>query len=179
MKKNVFTLLIGLLIFLSGYAQKGSLGTKMGFGFQLAQYQSDFGIGLNITSPFFAGKRLAIRSKGNVMWNQHLSDKGETVWTPYANLSFGVVGVAREIGDFLRLYGEGGMVILYPSNDFSEKKVLTGGYGLFGFEFFMDGHSNYYIEIGGIGTGAVAEKAIGKPIYSNGLLINVGYRYQF
>ena len=54
-----------------------------------------------------------------------------------------------------------------------------GGYGLFGFEFFMNSRNNYFIEIGGVGTGAVADKVANSPIYSNGLLINVGFRHQF
>ena len=35
---------------------------------------------------------------------------------------------------------------------------------------------NYFIEMGGVGTGAIAEKSIGKPIYSNGFLLSVGLR---
>jgi len=79
----------------------------------------------------------------------------------------------------MRLYGEGGIIALFPSSRFSGETFILGGYGLFGFEFFFDSKNNYFIEIGGIGTGAVAEKVSGQPIYSNGILINVGYRYQF
>jgi hypothetical protein len=79
----------------------------------------------------------------------------------------------------MRLYGEGGVIVLFPSSEFSSESEVLGGYGLFGFEFFFSHQSNYFIEIGGIGTGAVADKASGKPIYSNGLLINVGLRHHF
>ena len=41
----------------------------------------------------------------------------------------------------------------------------------------MSPNTNYYLEVGGVGKGAVADKAFGEPIYSNGLLINVGFRY--
>ena len=44
---------------------------------------------------------------------------------------------------------------------------------------FMDKSSNYFIEIGGVGSGATADKVVGNPIYANGLMINVGYRYVF
>ena len=43
----------------------------------------------------------------------------------------------------------------------------------------MDKSSNYFIEIGGVGSGATADKVVGNPIYANGLMINVGYRYVF
>jgi hypothetical protein len=35
---------------------------------------------------------------------------------------------------------------------------------------------SYFIELGGIGVGANADKVPGKPIYSNGFLISVGVR---
>ena len=165
MKKTILILVIVFVAGFSGNAQEGAFGKKTEIGFQIAQYQNDFGIGVNLSSPYFAKKRLAVRLRGNLVWNQHLNSESVTVWSPYSNLSLGIVGVAREIGDFLRLYGEGGMIILFPSGDFSTKSFQNGGYGLFGFEFFMDRNSNYYIEIGGIGTGAVADKIAGKPIY--------------
>jgi hypothetical protein len=35
---------------------------------------------------------------------------------------------------------------------------------------------SYFIELGGVGTGANADKVTGNPIYSNGFLISVGFR---
>jgi formate-dependent phosphoribosylglycinamide formyltransferase (GAR transformylase) len=74
------------------------------------------------------------------------------------------------------LYGEGGIILLFPSAIFSTNSSEFGGYGLFGFEFFMHSKMNYFLEIGGVGSGAVADKVIAKPIYSNVLLINLGFR---
>ena len=160
-------------------AQEKSLSKKIGLGFHLSQNQKDFGLGLNVTSPYFAQKKIAVRLRGNVVWNEHLNIHNTTTWTPYSNVFLGVLGVAGEIGGFLRLYGEGGTVCLFPSRTFSSEDYKLGGYGIFGFEFFLDNRSNYFIEIGGIGTGAVADKVSSKPIYSNGLLLNVGFRHQF
>ena len=67
---------------------------------------------------------------------------------------------------------------LIPSNEFSSNQFEYGGYGLFGFEFFMNKCCNYFIEIGGVGTGATANKIVLQPIYSNGLLISSGFRMQ-
>ena len=97
-------------------------------------------------------------------------------WTPYSNVSLGIMSVGGYLTDFLKLYGEGGVIGILPSNRFSTKDVAMGGYGLFGFEFFMQNGFNYFIEIGGIGTGATADKIATKPIYSNGLSVSTGFR---
>lgn len=152
-------------------------GQKMAFGFQLGQYQEDFGIGLNVTSPYFLQNSVAIRVRGNMMWHQHVLNT-ESTWSTYSNLSIGVIGVGGNIGNFMRVYGEGGALLLLPSNDFSTQSTEVGGYGLFGFEFFMDPHFNYFIEIGGAGTGATADRIPTSPIYSNGLIIQTGFRIQ-
>ena len=181
MKVKVFMLIFVLVATgaVAGYAQEKPLNHKLALGFHLNQNQQDFGFGLQITTPYFANRKVAVRLRGSLMWNQHLNDESITVWSPYSNMSLGVVGIGGEVASFLRLYGEGGVVIMFPSSDFSTKSYQFGGYGLFGFEFFMDSNNSYFIEIGGIGTGAVADKVVGKPIYSNGMLINVGFRYQF
>jgi hypothetical protein len=91
-------------------------------------------------------------------------------------MTLGMVGVSGVVRNFLRLYGEGGVIMLLPSSEFSNESNVMGGYGVFGFEFHMDRANNYFIEIGGVGTGATAEKIPTNPIYSNGFTISVGYR---
>ena len=178
MKKSGITLTILLGLTLSTYAQT-ELSNNFGVGFQITQLQQDFGIGLNLTSPYFANGRSAIRLRANTMWNEHLNSDGETTWTAYSNVSLGFVSIAREIGDFARLYGEGGIILLLPPDTFSAERTELGGYGLFGCEFYLKNNANYFIEIGGVGTGAQADKVPNKPIYSNGLLISTGFRLQF
>ncbi len=159
------------------YAQEQTKGINkgLGLGFQINQFQKDFGLGLNFTSPYFVYDKIAVRLRSNLMFNEHIKNLA-TTWTPYANISLGLVGVGGTIGDYIRLYGEGGAIGLLPSADFSSKKFEFGGYGLFGFEFFMNKYINYFIELGGIGTGAKADEIANKPIYSNGFLIDVGFR---
>lgn len=162
------------------YAQKTeAINTNWGIGFHIKQNQRDFGLGINLTSPYFAKKQVALRVRANLLFNEHLKNTNTTTWTPYSSMSIGVLGVAGKIGEFIRLYGEGGTTLLLPSSKFSSESIVFGGYGLFGFEFFMDKSSNYFIEIGGVGSGATADKVVGNPIYANGLMINVGYRYVF
>lgn len=177
MRKLGISMIVGLL--LSPVQAQDGLRNGLGIGGQVGQLQKDFGIGLNLTSPYFAHKRTAVRLRGNVLWNEHLNGASETTWSSYSNLSLGFVQSVGELGNFMRVYGEGGAIYLFPSKDFSTRSIVFGGYGLFGFEFFFDEHMNYFIEAGGVGTGARADAIPGKPIYSNGFLINVGVRVQF
>lgn len=155
------------------------INSNWGLGFHIKQNQEDFGLGVNLTSPYFAHKKVALRVRANLLFNEHIDNTNTTTWTSYSSMSLGIIGVGGNIGESIRLYGEGGVTLLLPSSEFSSESTVLGGYGLFGFEFFIHKSSNYFIEIGGIGTGASADKIVGNPIYSNGLMINVGYRYVF
>lgn len=177
--KNICLFAFGILlsIQLNGQTEKVSIGNGLGIGFQLSQYQNNFGLGINLNSPYFLYEKVGIRLRANIMYNEYVKNQ-ETVWTPYSNLMLGLVSGRTKIADAICLYGEGGVVLLFPDDDFSSTSTEIGGYGLFGFEFYHANEFNYFIEIGGIGIGAIADKVENKPIYSNGLLINVGFRIQ-
>lgn len=180
MKSNYKLSLLSLVLItfcISVKAQKNENfpNNGFGFGFNVNQYQKDFGIGIQIVSPYFASHKIAIRVKSKLMFNETVKDSS-TVWNPYSNVSVGLIGVGGMIGESIRLYGEGGMIGLFPSQAFSNKNFVAGGYGQLGFEFFLSNSFNYYIEIGGVGTGAKADKITNKPIYSNGLLLGTGFR---
>lgn len=176
MYKKIILISILLTVHFSLKAQKEELNTGFGIGYQLVQYQQDFGFGINAVSPYFANKRIGIRLKTNLMYNQNVID-GLSDWTPYGNVSLGVIGVAGKVSERIRLYGEGGFIALLPANEFSSTNFEFGGYGLFGFEFFFNKGGNYFIEIGGVGIGATADKVATQPIYSNGLTISTGIRF--
>lgn len=176
MKKLVVLLTISIfLTFNHSLHSQAKPSSKMSIGFNLGQYQRDFGLGVNITSPYFLKDNLAVRFRANFMFNEH-EFNNEITWTPYTNFTLGLIGVGGTISDFARLYGEGGIILIIPSSDFSSSSSELGGYGLFGFEFFMNPHVNYYIELGGVGSGARADKVPLNPIYSNGFLIQTGFR---
>lgn len=179
MNKTTILLVSFLLICIQTKAQehRNNSSNDLGFGFHLTQNQKDFGFGIHMTSPYFAKDQIALRFRGNLMFYEHIKNF-EITWTPYVNFSAGVVGVSGMIGESIRLYGEGGLVGLVPSDVFSSTRFEIGGYGVFGFEFNYDKKSKYFIEMGGIGTGAKADKIIAKPIYSNGFLITVGMRFR-
>lgn len=173
-KRFLFAVFVITTLNISG--QDITTNSGFGLGFHLSQYQNDFGLGVNLTSPYFANDHVAVRLRGNLMWLDHIENL-ETTWTPYSNFQLGIVGVGGTINNFIRLYGEGGIIAILPDSDFSSADSEFGGYGLFGFEFFFQEAHNYFIELGGVGTGARADQVLGEPIYSNGFLINVGYRY--
>ncbi len=158
-------------------AQEKEINKGLSFGFQVGQYQKDFAFGINVTSPYFASGAIAVRLRANLAFNEHeMAGSGYITWSPYSNVSLGFAGSGGMASEKIRLYGEGGLVCILPSSQFSSQAYNFGGYGLFGFEFFMNPIASYFIEIGGIGTGAIADKLPKKPIYSNGLMINAGFR---
>jgi hypothetical protein len=144
-------------------------------GFTIGQIQRDLNLGLNVTSPTFFDGAMAIRARVALAYYEHVVLE-RTTWTPYAHASIGLAGFSGFLNESIRCYGEGGFILLLPSAEFSEKSAVPGGYGLFGFEFFLTKHMAYSIEIGGTGTGAVADRVPTDPIYSNGLMISAGVR---
>lgn len=150
-------------------------------GYNLNNFHHDFGFGVNLTTPYFFDNRVAVRFSVNLSYFEGVpTDKTEYDWMPYTLYKLGLIGVGAMVNDLARLYGEGGFIYIVPNNRFSEKNVL-GGYGHFGFEFFMNHDSPicYFIELGSVGTGARAEKLPESPIYVNGFATSVGLRFHF
>ena len=148
---------------------------KLGVGFRISQIQNDFGIGLDFISPYFANAKVAIRVGGSFQWLEHLLGT-EITWTPYQNGQIGIRGRQFLVDNRIFVYGEGGFMIIFPNDEFSSESSEFGGYGLFGFEFKPYDKFGFYLEVGGAGTGATADKIVSKPIYSNGFLTSAGCR---
>ncbi|MBU1693654.1 MAG: hypothetical protein KKC51_06790 [Verrucomicrobia bacterium] len=174
MKKLIVGLLACIVVVSTSGAESTALKNGVGWGFQINQYQDDFGLGLTMTSPYVRDA-FAFRLRGNLMFNENVR-VNETDWDSYYNFTAGLVGVAGTVNESIRLYGEGGLIGLFPSSKFSGDAFILGGYGLFGFEFHMDARRNYFIELGGVGTDARKDKIPNRPIYSNGMLISTGFR---
>jgi hypothetical protein len=183
MKNTLFVILTIFLIGNQGFAQVKlpDRANNFNFGFQINSYQNDFGLGIQLTSPYLANGYLAFRGRANMQFLQGIENgETETTWLPYQTYQLGVLGVGGKAGGFARFYGEGGVVLLSPSSSISSNSTEFGGYGLFGFEFFMstapETPISYFIELGGMGTGAKADQLQGSPIYSNGFTASVGFR---
>lgn len=156
------------------YAQEKN---SFGVGLNLNQFQNDFGLGVHLVSPYFANNSVAVKLGANLQWLQHI-DKNETKWSPYNNFQLGIRGKHQIIENKLFVYGEGGTVLIVPNSIFSTKQSILGGYGLFGFEFSTSNKSGYFIELGGMGSGATADKIPSKPIFSNGFTTSTGFRFR-
>lgn len=169
-------LLAGLLSAKVAQAQTNS--NKIQIGSNISQYQKDFGIGLHVISPYFMRGAVAIKAGTNMQWFEN-SNGTKTTWTTYQNIQLGLRWRSKPVTQNIWVYGEGGPFIILPNSDFSSKGSALGGYGLFGFEFKLGPGFGYFIELGGVGTGATADKIADKPIYSNGFFTNVGIRIGF
>jgi len=156
------------------YAQERN---NFALGFNINQFQNDIGIGVHIISPYCANNSVALKLGGNFEWFQH-TDNNETIWTPYQNIQIGFRGRHAIIENKIFMYGEGGTVLLLPNSKFSTKETVFGGYGLFGFEFLANQRLSYFVELGGMGTEAKADKIPSKPIYSNGFTASTGLRFR-
>jgi hypothetical protein len=180
-----FLLALGLALNAQSTSEDKSVkdrSNKFGFGFKLQQVDQDYGIGMDFTSPYFAKGNMAVRLNVLFHYHEHYSlDLNENTWTPYVVSKLGFIGVGGRPVSFLRLYGEGGALMGIPSTEFSSGDLFFGGYGHFGFEFFMSNSSrevaSYYIELGGVGSGGRADKLFGNPIYHNGFSIGTGFRF--
>jgi len=144
-------------------------------GFQLHKFDDDFGCGINLTSPWFWKDKTSVRFNGDVVFSKMKN------WKPYGSTRLGLVGSTGIVREFCRFYGEGGLQVLTLNPDISADKVKLGGYGHFGFEFFLKetNSDSYFIELGSSGIVAKAQKLEGKPMYFNGFCIGVGTRHYF
>jgi len=151
---------------------------NLSLGLHLNNFQNDFGQGISVTSPFFANNSIAFKGSFNVAYRDGIVE-GDSIsnWYAYSSVQFGTIAVAGKIGESIRAYGSGGVIVLFPNAVFSNHKTQIGGYGLWGFEFILNSRISYYVELGGMGVGARAEKMIGQPIYSNGFLTTVGLHF--
>ena len=169
-----FAAFVGFTLHVSGQNQSN----KLELGIQVNQFQNDFGIGAHLISPYFLNSKVAVRAGANFQWFEHY-EGAETTWTPYQSFQLGLRSRTAIIENKLFIYGEGGVVFILPNSDFSSEDTEFGGYGVFGFEFKTNQKFAYFIELGGVGTGANADLVGNVPIYSNGFLTQVGFRIGF
>ena len=153
--------------------------SNLSLGYTLNNFHENFGYGLTLTSPYFLYDHVAIRlSVSQSFLNGIPEGKTEYEWMPYTVYKLGIVSASGVTNQSIRLYGEGGLVYIIPNDNFSAEEFVSGWYGIFGFEFFTNKDSSfcYFIELGGTGIGARAEKLPGKPLYANGFTTSVGLR---
>jgi hypothetical protein len=152
-----------------------TIATGAGFALDigLTDGAGDFGAKAGITTPWILGGHAAARISGTAFMRS-------TNWKPYFTVRAGLIGASFMANADIRLYGEGGALLLLPPEASDSSAFAFGGYGHFGFEFFMDrAHSGcaYFVELGSNGIGARADREAGSPIYLNGFSTTVGVRW--
>jgi len=151
-------------------APKNCTGT-ISPGISVQEWKDDFGIGFNLTSPWFLFEKAAIRVSGNILF------KADAQWKPYYAIRTGLIGGSFMQSADIRLYGEGGFLFLFPDASFDTTSFRFGGYGNFGFEFFLSttpGSGSYFIELGSNGIGATT---LSGNYYLNGFALTTGIRF--
>lgn len=155
-------LLLGVLMGSIGL-DTSELNTGFGVGTHLFQQGDDFVLGMDLGGPLFLENSMGTRASLDAAWRG--SD-----WTPYFAAKLGILGSSGLAEDFARFYGSGGIHISLE-NAAASPQVLIGGYGSFGFEFFLPATGKtfaYYLEIGGSGS----------PLeHGNGFLAGAGFRW--
>ena len=164
----VAVVLTSLVSFVSADEDRAAAAS---IGYSLNEYADNFGLGLELTTPFFFDS-LAFRADGTVQFS------ADANWKPWFTTRLGAVGAAPLVADFARFYGEGGVIFAFPGDALSSSFFGIGGYGHFGFEFFTGTESpiSYFLEAGGIGSGLRADKLASSPMLLNGFYLRVGFR---
>jgi hypothetical protein len=139
MKKRVLLILImicagtcaGLSAEEAGTTVTGGLSLPAGFAFgvDLADRAGHLAWGVDVTSPYFFWERVAVRLRGELLFDNR-------EWNTFFMTKAGLVGVGGKVGKNIRLYGEGGILLVFPHSDFSSEDFVFGGYGHFGMDFF-------------------------------------------
>jgi len=145
-------------------------------GFHLVDRSGSFGLGGEVTSRYFLWERVAVRVRGELLWDR-------VDWNLFYAAKAGLLGVAGHIGDGIRLYGEGGVLLAFPTSELSTQDIVFGGYGHFGFEFLVQPFNrscvSYLIELGSSGLSLRADQLAGSPYLLSGFAVTTGLRYYF
>lgn len=170
--KRIYILINLLLI---SFTPLLSQPTSWMFGYHLSQVQADFGQGVQIATPSFLMDAVQLKLSANQRYLDY-DLEGRNLWSDFYTFSAGLGNSPTMISERIGLYGEGGVMMILPNNKFSTSDQNWGGYGLFGFNFYFYPGFSYFIEAGGIGSGARADRSDNQRIYANGFFMNVGFK---
>ena len=162
---------------------QATAGNGLGLGATLHRFQDDFALGALVSTPTFVNGLFRFTAGGGVAFFGHdVAADGSQRWTPYGHARFVLETGYHLHGAPIRLYAFGGPQLLFLPSRLSNDAVSVGGVGGMGFEFFFNNaerekNASYFIELGGIGSGAIASSLPGRPSVGNGFLATVGFRF--
>jgi len=167
----------------SGQTPASATNTGAAVGMAVQRLQDDFGVSGFFTSPAFFGGNARVTVAGGAAWYPYgRTSSGDQDWVPFGHTRI-VAESGHRLGQApLRLYGFGGVILAFLPQRLSDDLLSVGGVGGFGFEFFAPTNSgsapvSYFIELGGVGSGARATNEPGRPVLLNGFLIQSGVRF--
>ena len=152
-------------------------------GMTIQRLQDNFGVSGTWSSRAFFNEKARITASGGVAWYPNgTGASGDQEWVPFGHSRFVLESGHRVGRSPLRLYGFGGAILIFRSERLSNDVLALAGTGGFGFEFFaptsmMNAPVSYFIEIGGVGSGARATNLPGQPILLNGFVLQSGLRF--
>ena len=174
------TVLCSLLFATALSAQTPPSDDGVAVGWDISSFANNYGVGVRFDTARFAHGRLQVQVAGHIAWVDGVPvGEVESAWAPYSLVRVGIVRSAP-IGRLLRFYGGGGFALILPTHRVSEDAARGGGYGLTGLEIAMpEGtRTRWFVELGGMGSGARADRLEHSPIYANGFTIGWGFRYR-
>jgi hypothetical protein len=138
-------------------------------------------IGIDITSPAFLKKSLAVRIHASTNWLEWYKVQTDD-WVTYPELAATLVYNTRP-SQRTRLFVEAGPFFLFPSRNFSEKNFEPGFKALAGAEMFITYGPHltvsYFFGAGLAICNADAERLDNRPTYGDGFIFKNGLRCYF
>lgn len=157
MRRVILTMLMIISI---AVGAKDRREDSVAMAYRIEGINDNLGLHLDLSIPIIKSI-VAVRASGGFIFD------GPDYPDPTAAYLLGIRG-NRRVSDIIKLYGEGGALLLKDSD------VTFGGYGIFGFEFFTSkdykSPISYFIELGARGCP--------DTIY-NGFTSNVGFKFYF
>jgi len=185
MDKKALLLLIYILISTESFAQIGQKTStrrkNSSVSFGMESNHNDLGYGFNYTSKYYKNK-IAFNLGVILSFKEEIPELGKNQQRyPYQIIKIGAKsGGLYNSKSLVRNYIDAGLFFVIPNSQFSDNTAL-GGYFNMGWESFVSKNQEmaHFIEMGVLGSQAIAEKVLGKPSYTNGFSVKVGWRYFF
>jgi hypothetical protein len=154
-------------------------GAGWTFGPEVLGLPGEFGVGLHFLTPGLFGENFRLKIGGSNQWLRgRLPGQDAQSRLGYTSIRLGI-HISFPFGaKGLSGYSEGGVVETFPESRLSGRSFVLGGYGVFGLEFRMSRASASFVEFGGMGSGARAERLVGRPSYSRGFVVAAGLRFR-
>jgi hypothetical protein len=150
-------------------------------GYSVERLHDSFALGARFATPAWFEGAFRVTAGGGIAWYSAEFGPNDELWQPFGHWWLSFEGGQRLAGTPLRLYGFGGPILLWLPSPLADDDISIGGQGGFGFEFHFsepdgDAPVSYFIELGGLGTGASASRYPREPLVANGFLARVGLR---